>query len=153
MNESLLLLIYQVKMLSSLWEAIKVNLLESMNENFQFLTFLTLNSLFTLENSPLLTFWVTFPIRKSKWQLACIKVQLNLWHAQNINEELFKVEYLIKLSQYFKNLAEAVMRLYKKTLFSKAFKVLYSTSLLALHIVYIQDDSFSCNFCLRNFEI
>ena len=41
-----------------------------------------------------------------------------------INEELFKVEYLIKLSQYFRNLAEAVMRLYSKTFFSKVFKVL-----------------------------
>ena len=40
------------------------------------------------------------------------KVSLNLW--QNINEELYKVEYLIKHSQYFRNLAEAV----------KAFKVL-----------------------------
>ena len=34
-----------------------------MKENFQFLIFLTLNSLFTLENLTLLTFWVTFPIR------------------------------------------------------------------------------------------
>ena len=33
-----------------------------MKENFQFLTFLTLNSLCTLENLPLLTFWVTFII-------------------------------------------------------------------------------------------
>ena len=48
--------------------------------------------------------------------------QLNLW--QSINEELFKAEYLIKLSQYFRNLAEAVMILYSKTCFSKAFKVL-----------------------------
>ena len=32
-----------------------------MKVNFQFLTFRTLNSLFTLENLPLLTFWVTFP--------------------------------------------------------------------------------------------
>ena len=53
---------------------------------------------------------------------ACIKFQLNLW--QNKNEELFKAEYLIKLSQCFKNLVEAVMRLYSKTFFSKAFKVL-----------------------------
>ena len=51
-----------------------------------------------------------------------INFQLNLW--QNINEELFKVEYLLKLSQYIKNLAEAVMRLYNRTFFSKAFKVL-----------------------------
>ena len=35
-----------------------------MKENFQFLTFLTLNSLFTLEDLPLLIFWVTFPIKK-----------------------------------------------------------------------------------------
>ena len=42
----------------------------------------------------------------------------NLW--QNINEELFKAEYLIKLSQYFGNLAKAV----NKTFFSKASKVL-----------------------------
>ena len=69
-----------------------------------------------------LTFWVTFLIRKYEWQLVCIKFQLNLW--QNINEELFKVEYLIKLSQHFRNLAEVVIRLYNKTFFSKAFKVL-----------------------------
>ena len=50
-----------------------------MNENFQFLTFFTLNSLFTLENLPLLTFWVTLPIRKYEWQLAGIKFQSNLW--------------------------------------------------------------------------
>ena len=35
-----------------------------MKENVQFLAFLTLNSLFTSENLTLLTFWVTFPIRK-----------------------------------------------------------------------------------------
>ena len=122
MNEPLLLLIYQVKMVSNLWEAEKINSLENMKENFQFLTFLTLNSSFTLENSPLLTFWVTFPIRKYEWQLACIKFQLKL--LQNINEELFKVEYLIKLSQYFRNRAEAVIRLTNKTFFSKAFKIL-----------------------------
>ena len=51
-------------MVSSLWEATKINKLENMKENFQFLTFLTLNSLFPLENLPLLTFWVTCPIRK-----------------------------------------------------------------------------------------
>ena len=78
-----------------------------MKENFQFLTFLTLKSLLTLENLPLLTFWVTCPIRKYELQLAYIKSQLNL--LRNINEELFKVEYLIKLSQYFRTLAEAVM--------------------------------------------
>ena len=54
------------------------------------------------------------------------KVSIKSW--QNINEELFKVEYLIKLSQYFRNLAEAVIRLYNKTLFSKAFKVLVDFS-------------------------
>ena len=54
--------------------------------------------------------------------IACIKFQLNLW--QKINEELFKGEYLNKLNQYFRNLAEAVMRLNNKTFFSKAFKVL-----------------------------
>ena len=43
---------------------------------------------------------------------------------KTINKELFKVEYLIKLSQYFRNLAEAVRRLYNKTFFSKVFKVL-----------------------------
>ena len=64
MNESLFLSIYQVKMVSTLWEATKINQLENMKEKFQFLTFLTLNSLFTLENLPLLTFWVTFPIAK-----------------------------------------------------------------------------------------
>ena len=35
-----------------------------MKKKFQFLTFLTLNPLFTLENLPLLTFWATFPIGK-----------------------------------------------------------------------------------------
>ena len=64
MNGSLLSLIYQVEMVSSLWEATKINKLENMKENSQFLAFLTLNSLFTSENLPLLTFWVTFPIKK-----------------------------------------------------------------------------------------
>ena len=54
--------------------------------------------------------------------MSYIKFQLNL--LQNINQELFKVEYLIKLSQYFRNLAEEVMRSYSKTFFSEAFKVL-----------------------------
>ena len=45
---------------------------------------------------------------------ACIMFQLNLW--QNINEELFKVEYLIKLSQYFRNLVKAVMILLALTI-------------------------------------
>ena len=35
-----------------------------MKENVKFLTFLTLNSLFTSENLALLTFWVAFSIRK-----------------------------------------------------------------------------------------
>ena len=52
-----------------------------MKENFQFLTVLTLNLLFTSENLPLLTFWVTFPI-----SMTCVKFHLNRW--QNINEEL-----------------------------------------------------------------
>ena len=43
-------------MVSSLWESTKTNYLKNVKENFQFLTFLTLNSLFTLENLPLLTF-------------------------------------------------------------------------------------------------
>ena len=42
----------------------------------------------------------------------------------NINEELFKDEYLIKLSQYFGNLAKAVMRSYNKTFFCKVSNVL-----------------------------
>ena len=75
-----------------------------------------------IRNLPLIAFLATFPIRKYEWQLACIKFQLNLW--QNINKELFKVEYLIKLSQYLRNFAEAVMKLYSKTFFNKAFKVL-----------------------------
>ena len=37
-----------------------------------------------------------------------LKVSIKLW--QNINKELFKVEYFIKLSQYFGNLAKAVRR-------------------------------------------
>ena len=49
---------------------------------------------------------------------------------KNINEELFKVECVIKLSQYFRNLAETVIRLYNKTFFSKAFKVLADFSKL-----------------------
>ena len=90
-----------------------------MKENFQFLTFPTLNSLFAFENLPLLTFWATFPINDN-WHVLSSK--LNLW--QNINQELFKVKNLIKLSQYFRNLVESVMKLYSKTFFGKAFKVL-----------------------------
>ena len=66
MNELLLLLIYQVKMVSNLWQATEINILENMKENFQFLAFLTLNSLFTLENLPLLTFWDKFPAGEYK---------------------------------------------------------------------------------------
>ena len=51
-------------MVSSLWEATKINQMENMKENFQFLTFVILNALFTLENLPLLTFWATFLVRK-----------------------------------------------------------------------------------------
>ena len=36
----------------------------------------------------------------------------------------FKVEYLIKLNQYFGNLAKAVMRSHNKTFFSKVSKML-----------------------------
>ena len=32
-----------------------------------------------IKNLPLLTFWVTFAIRKYEQQLACIKFQLNFW--------------------------------------------------------------------------
>ena len=94
-----------------------------MKENFQFLTFLTLYSLFALENLPLLTFWVVnIPIIKYKRQLACVGFQLNLW--RNMYEELFKSEYLIKLSQYFRNLEKAVMGFYIKAFFCRASKVL-----------------------------
>ena len=43
---------------------------------------------------------------------------------QNINEELFKAEYLIKLSQYFGNLAKAVMRSQNKKFLSNVSKIL-----------------------------
>ena len=42
----------------------------------------------------------------------------------NINEELFKDEYFIELSQYFENLAKAVMRSHSKTFFGKVSKIL-----------------------------
>ena len=42
----------------------------------------------------------------------------------SINKELFKVEYLIKLSQYFGNLAKAVMRSHNKAFFRKVSKIL-----------------------------
>ena len=51
-------------MVSSLWEATKIIYLGNMKENCQFLTFLRLKLLFTLENLPLLTLWTTFPIKK-----------------------------------------------------------------------------------------
>ena len=40
------------------------------------------------------------------------KVSIKFW--ENINEGFFKVKYLIKLSQYFGNLANAVMRSHNK---------------------------------------
>ena len=70
-----------------------------------------------------------------KWQLACIKFQLNLW--QNINEEFFKAEYLIKLSQYVRNLAKEVMRLCNKTFFSKASKVLADFNKIFQSLIYV----------------
>ena len=42
---------------------------------------------------------------------------------KSINEELFKVEYLNKFSQYVGNLAKAVMRSHNKKLLNKAFKI------------------------------
>ena len=50
------------------------------------------------------------------------QVSIKFW--LNINEELFKVEYLIELSQYFGNLAKAVTRSHNKTFFSKVSKIL-----------------------------
>ena len=50
------------------------------------------------------------------------KISIKFW--QNINQELFKFEYFIKLSQYFGNFAKAVKRSCNKTFFSKAFKML-----------------------------
>ena len=40
------------------------------------------------------------------------KVSIKFW--QSINEGLFKVEYLNKFSQYFGNVAKAVMRSHNK---------------------------------------
>ena len=40
-----------------------------------------------------------------------------------MNEGLFKSEYLNKFSQYFRNLAKAVMRSHNKKLLSKASKI------------------------------
>ena len=49
-------------------------------------------------------------------------VSIKFW--QSINERLFKVEYLIKFSQYFGNLAKAIMRSHSKNLLSKISKIL-----------------------------
>ena len=43
---------------------------------FQFITFLTLNSLFTSENAPLLTVWVTFPTKKLSMTTGMYKVSI-----------------------------------------------------------------------------
>ena len=48
-------------------------------------------------------------------------VSIKFW--QSINEGLLKVEYLNKFSQYFGNLAKAVMRSHNKKLLSKASKI------------------------------
>ena len=40
----------------------------NMKENYQFLTFLRLNSLLTSENLPLLTFWISVNMN-GNWQL------------------------------------------------------------------------------------
>ena len=50
------------------------------------------------------------------------QVSIKFW--LNINEELVKVEHFIKFSQYFGNLAKAVMRSHSKTFFSKVSKIL-----------------------------
>ena len=50
------------------------------------------------------------------------KVLIKFW--QSINEGLFKVECLTKLSQYFGNLAKAVNRSHKKKFLSKVSKIL-----------------------------
>ena len=42
----------------------------------------------------------------------------------SIDQKIFKVEYLIKLSQYFGNFAKAVIRSYNKTFFQKVSKIL-----------------------------
>ena len=109
-------------MISSLWQATKINLTGKYERklsvaNISHIKFIICIRKFTTVN---IVGYISY--KKYELQLAYIKFQLNLW--QNINEELFKVEYLIQLSQYFRNLAEAVMRLYNKIFFSKAFKVL-----------------------------
>ena len=50
------------------------------------------------------------------------KAPIKLW--QNTDQKIFKVEYLIKLSQYFGNFAKAVIRSYNKTFFRKVSKIL-----------------------------
>ena len=50
------------------------------------------------------------------------KVSIRFW--QNINKRLFKVKYLIKLSQYFGNLANAFMRSHNKELLNEGSKIL-----------------------------
>ena len=40
----------------------------------------------------------------------------------NINEELFKVEFLIKLSQYFGNLVKAVIKSHNKNILQQSFQ-------------------------------
>ena len=45
-----------------------------------------------------------FSINKYKQQSAHIRLQVKFW--QNIFEELLKIEYLINLSQYFKNFTQ-----------------------------------------------
>ena len=49
------------------------------------------------------------------------RVSIKFW--QSISEGLFKAEYLNKFSQYFGNLAKAVMRSHNKKLLSKASKI------------------------------
>ena len=50
------------------------------------------------------------------------KVSIKFW--QSINEGLFKVECLTKLSQYFLNLAKTVMRSHNKKFLNKVSKIL-----------------------------
>ena len=50
------------------------------------------------------------------------KISIKFW--QSINEAFFKVEYLTRLSQYFENLAKAVMRSHNKIFLSKVSKIL-----------------------------
>ena len=47
------------------------------------------------------------------------KVAIKFW--QNIDQEFFKVEYLMKISKYFANFAKAVKTSHNKTFFSKIF--------------------------------